>query len=288
MLAQSATISTISGGLTASTVTTGQTQVAFIGFQVSVSGGAPASSLTFTKFDNIGCNFISSLSNIKLYRSTTSNTYGTGTFVPVGTVSTSGNTITINSLVSETIPTGSTYYYFLAADDIYSGATKYDPQIFINTGSFATATNGTTYSAWISNYVGYTFTSPTPPTVTVTAQTGGLAGATLSYGQSAAIFGFSVKVTGTTATLGQFNFNADGNTGTLQTLFGSGVLYSSATNTFNPASPGTPVGTVGFNGNNVTVSSLNEAFTVGQTKYYFLVATQIFSSYSNTDKAGST
>src|SRR5665213_911796 len=120
---QSATFAALTGGLQPSTtpITSGQSQVILIGFSANVTGG----SITFNQF-NIGWTGSTSqthLANGTLYRCPTA-TFNAATSKPVGNVTFSSAAITVNSL-SETI-SGSTNYYFLVADAIYSsGSTDY-------------------------------------------------------------------------------------------------------------------------------------------------------------------
>jgi hypothetical protein len=108
--------------------------------------------------------------------------------------------------------------------------------------------------------------------------TGGLSGTTLTAGTSQApIYGFSVQVSGGSITFTQFNLSFGG---TSEAYFANGTLYKSATNSFNAGSPGTAVGNVVFNGNNVTLNNFTETIS-STTNYYFLVVDMI-----NTGTAG--
>lgn len=115
-------------------------------------------------------------------------------------------------------------------------------------------------------------------TATFATLSGGLSGTTLAAGTSQApIYGFSVQVSGGSITFKQFNLNFGG---TSEAYFANGTLYKSSTNSFNPASPGTPVGNVVFSGNNVTLNNFTEVIS-NTTNYYFLVVDLI-----NTGTAG--
>src|SRR5471030_2997093 len=136
---QTATFAALTGGLQPATtpITSGQSQMVLIGFSANVTGG----SITFTQF-NIGWTPSTSqshLANGTLYRCPAS-TFNAATSTPVGNVTFSGANITVNSL-AETI-SGSTNYYFLVADAVYSsGTTDFNAQIYINTAAFAVDNN---------------------------------------------------------------------------------------------------------------------------------------------------
>ncbi|MDB5090251.1 MAG: hypothetical protein JWR09_4245 [Mucilaginibacter sp.] len=119
--------------------------------------------------------------------------------------------------------------------------------------------------------------------ITLANLTGGLTSSStnLTSGTTNAMFGFSVTASGV-FTISQFNINSSNSA--LSTYFGSAKLYSSTTNDYTTGVL-TQVGTATLNGSYVNVTGLSEAFTTGQTNYYFLVATDIFSTGSSSNVA---
>jgi hypothetical protein len=111
------TIGNLTSGITASPITFGQTGIAVFGFSVTVTGSLTVNQYNLPFSGNVG----NTLSNAKLYRSTTSSTYPTG-FLQVGTGTIDLNTnplpIPLSSAESFPGPT-TTVNYFLVAD--YTG-----------------------------------------------------------------------------------------------------------------------------------------------------------------------
>jgi hypothetical protein len=266
---QTATFAALTGGLQSGAITNGQSQVVLIGFSANVTGG----SITFTQF-NINWTTASTsqshLANGTLYRCPTS-TFNASTSTPVGNVTFSGSNITVNSL-NETI-SGSTNYYFLVADAVYSsGTTDYNGQIYINTATFAVDNNSNSYAAWISDYIGYVFNSGSSPyPVVVANNTTGLTSTatTLTAASSGvALFGFSVTTTANTSFTA---FEINSNLSNLSTYFTTSKfqLWSGTTAGFANASNTGATATV--SGSYV---QFNKSLAVNKTtKYFYLVAT---------------
>lgn len=89
-------------------------------------------------------------------------------------------------------------------------------------------------------------------------------------GTSYAIFGFSIKIDGAPETIGTINIK-DGLNNNLANVFNNGRLYSTSTVGYNASNPGTQVGTVNFGTGVISITGINDSFTPGQTKYYYLV-----------------
>jgi len=272
---QSASFAALTGGLQpASTpITSGQSQVVLIGFSATVSGG----SITFSQF-NIGWTTSSTsqshLANGTLYRCPTT-TFNAATSTPVGNVTFSGSNITVSNL-TETI-SSSTNNYFLVADAVYSNSTTtdYNGQININSGTFATDNHGTSYAAYISDFIGYVFNSGTTPyPLSVSNLTGGLnaTSTTLYSGVSGvAMFGFSItNNSSSTYKISKFQLNS-----TLAALsnYFSGISLYSCTGSSYSTSTRTLVVAGTMSGSYVSFSP-GTAVSIAShaTKYYFLVA----------------
>jgi|GEM_PF-517162 len=108
---------------------------------------------------------------------------------------------------------------------------------------------------------------------TTNLNTGNLTGYVNNY----AVYGFSITVTGTTETIGTVNIK-DALNNNLTNFFTNGRLYRTSTPGYNSSSPGTQVGTVTFGTGLITISGMNESFSVGQQKYYYLVVDCIATS----------
>jgi hypothetical protein len=282
------TMSSQQNGLTASPVYGGQTNVAIFGFGVTVTG---SSNISQFNINSNNAALSTYFGNVRLVSSSTNSYTGTLTTLATGTIN--GGFINFSGLTQSI--TNATKYYFLVVDDIYTGTATSSVAFNFTSGQ---ANNAIVQSSPSSSYnffnvtgSTYALNSPPTPTVAISAQTAGLASTTLAYGQIAGVFGFGVNVTfnpniaSANVTLNKFNISADQNAITLQAMFGAtATLYRGTSNTFNPANPGTAVGTVTLNNNDINVTGLTETFTNAQTQYYFLVVNNIYSSYSTTQK----
>jgi hypothetical protein len=285
----SISMAALTAGLSTTTIYGGQSGVAMFGFSVTVAGNTTISQFNINSSNN---NLSTYFGSGTLYQNST-NTYGTGTAIPVGNVAFNGSYVNVTGLTENINNT--TKYYFLVLNYTYSGNSASNVAFNFTSGQNSNAI--TQSSPSLSSYntfnvAGTNYTLNPPPTASVAfaALTGGLASSTLSYGQTAAVIGFSVKATfnpvisGVTTTLSKFNIATDNNNNALQTLFGTtGTLYRSAGNSYNPASPGIAVGTVALNGNAVTITGLTETFVNDQTNNYFLVVNQSYNSYLAAD-----
>jgi hypothetical protein len=285
----SITMAALTGGLSSSPIYGGQSGVAMFGFSVAVAGNTTISQFNINSNNNSLSTYFASGT---LYENTT-NSYGTGTATPVGTVAFNGSYVNVTGC-SSTI-NNTTKYYFLVLNYTYSGnsASSVAFNFASNQNSNAIIQSSPSVSSYNTfNVTGNNYVLNAPPTasITMSSLTGGLATSNLAYGQTAAVLGFSVKATfspvisGVTTTLSKFNIATDNNTNTLQTLFGTtGTLYRSAGNSYSAANPGTAVGTVTLNGSTVTVTGLTETFANDQTNNYFLVVNQSYNNYATPD-----
>jgi hypothetical protein len=285
----SVSMASLTGGLSATTIYGGQSGVAMFGFSVTVSGNTTISQFNINSSNsNLSTYFASGT----LYQNSTT-TYGTGTATPVGTVTFNGSYVNVTGLTENINNT--TKNYFLVLNYTYSGNSASSVAFNFTNGqnSSAIIQSNPTISAYNTFTVAgsnYTLNPPPTASVAMAALTGGLASSNLSYGQTAAVIGFSVKVnfnpviSGVTTTLSKFNIATDYNTNTLQSMFGiTGTLYRSVGTSFNSSSPGTAVGTVTLNGSTVTISGLSETFVNDQTNNYFLVLNQSYNNYVTAD-----
>lgn len=152
-MAQKPNFGTVSGGL-ASSISIGQNQQAVYGFSVKVNTG----SLVFKQFNlpiNAGTP-ATAYTNAALYRSTSSNSYSSGTVVGIVNLTNSGS-VTITNL-QETITT-TPVYYFLVVDVV--GSSGQNQQFRQNYGDILGYDSGnTTYTAgtnadYNGNYINY-------------------------------------------------------------------------------------------------------------------------------------
>ncbi|MDB5124646.1 MAG: hypothetical protein JWP94_2775, partial [Mucilaginibacter sp.] len=259
---QTPTFAGLTGGL-ATTITSGNTHVAVMGFSVQVAGG----SITFNKF-TFTCSPTTSdafLANGTLYRYTT-NTYGTGTGVAVGNVTFSGANVTIDN-ISETI--NSTNYYFLLADAVNTTA-AYFQLVVTYANTFGTDNHGTTYPANFSYNQGYNYSTGTPYALAVSNQNTLASAATIITPGTTAVKLFAFSVTNKSAasiTLTGFNINS--NLTTVSNVFGTFKIYASATTTFPGAAA---TATASSSGSYITYTGMTQVIAAGATKYFWVVA----------------
>ena len=258
-------------GISASTITLGQTNIVLYGFSIHPLGGAAL--ISGFNIPSVNSNQNSYFTNGSLWVNKTAATFSGATRVVSGLSIPSGGNISITGL-SESVSNNKTYTYFFVADYTLSGPIPGSPIQF----GFTT---GQSPVSVISSNATYTDTALpgqvfNPIAITLANLTGGLAPSTtnLTSGTTNAMFGFSVTVSGA-ITISQFNINSSNST--LSTYFGSAKLYRSTTNNYTTGVL-TQVGTATLNGAYVNVTGLSEAFSTGQTNYYFLVATDIFST----------
>lgn len=272
--------STATNNITASPVRFGQTTIALFGFNVAVTGSATINEFHLTSTNGSSQNYFG---NGKLYRST-SNTFNPASpGQQVGSVSFSNGNVDISSV--NTSFTNQNYYFYLVAD--YNGQNGAVPSTI--QFKFGSGYNGNSIVVTSpSNYNYNSFTAVSGINYTI-ADTGisftdantsgnGITQGSLRYSQTGIVlFGFGMTITGYT-TINEFHLkSSNGNSGN---YFGNGKLYRNTSSTFNPASPGTPIGSVSFNGGQVDITGLNQSYSTltGQTYYYFLVA-----DYNNTN-----
>jgi hypothetical protein len=271
--AQTYTINSITGGLTAGPYSGYQTGLACYGFTVSPSSATTIQGFNIKSGSGTALNTI--IGNAKLYRATTTD-YTTAALVQVGTAVVNSGEVSITGL-SEGFSAGQTKNYFLVVDDIYDGSSNFQPAFIYgqtpaavtsSTGSASTFTSGGSYGTYVNLQAG---TTPV-----ATNLTGGInSSSILTYGQTGlALFGFSLNVTGG-RTFNAFHINS-GNA-LLSSYFSNFKLYHNTTSTYGTGTA-TLVGTATINGSYVDVTGLTEAFTnnAGQTNNYFLVG-----DYSN-------
>jgi sugar lactone lactonase YvrE len=272
---------TAANGITQGTLHPGETDVVLYGFSFNTNSAMTVSGfkLNATYTGGNGAGFY--LTNGKLYKNTTANTFAGATLVTSTGVAFNYNqttpAITITGLSESFTTSASPVYYFIVADIIYSNPTMLAASQTMQF-KFATAQSGSV-SSNTGNYAsnidvnGTTFTVA-PPTVTVSDNnftTSGITNGSLSYGQTdIVLFSFKVVVDG----VYQINtFNSIPCTANVNQYLDYGKLYRSTTQNFSDAQLVT--GTVSFPGSNAQILSADEQFnsyTGVDTYYYFLVA----------------
>ncbi|MDB5132595.1 MAG: hypothetical protein JWR02_2344 [Mucilaginibacter sp.] len=251
---------------TATIITPGTTAIKLFAFSVT---NKSASSITLTGF-NINSNLptvSSDFGTFKIYSSTTTTFPGSATSA---TISTSGSYITYTGL-SQAIAAGATKYYWVVANCLATASTPANPQFSFSYGQSAAAisTASTTYNDFTVSGSTYNINSAT---VTITSQTGGTSGTTITANQTGIVlFGFGMSASSSITVSG---FNINSSSSSLSSYFGSGTLVLSSTATYGGGTL-TTVGSVVFNGSyaNVTLTA-NQTITT-TAKYYFLVANNI-------------
>jgi len=264
--------SPITNGISASTITLGQTNVVLYGFSITSAGGATL--ISQFNIPSVNSNQNSYFTNGSLWVNTTGTTFSGATpVINSGIPIPSGGMISITGL-SQSVTKNKTFTYFFVADYTVAGPIPGSGIQFGFTTAqspLAVISSNATYTP--SPIAGQTF-NPIP--ITLANLTGGLAPSStnLTSGTTNTMFGFSVTASGV-FTISQFNINSSNSS--LSTYFTSAKLYSSTTNDYTTGVL-TQVGTATLNGSYVNITGLSEAFTTGQTNYYFLVATDIFST----------
>ncbi|MDP9048732.1 MAG: hypothetical protein M3N14_11385, partial [Bacteroidota bacterium] len=248
---------------TAAIITPGTAAVKLFAFSVT---NKSASGTTLTGF-NINSNLPSVsavFGTFKIYSGSTTTFPGSAA---TASVSSSGGSITYTG-ISQTIAAGATQYFWVVADCLPGASIPANAQFDFSyaQSSAAITTSGGTYNDFTVS--GNTYNVNTA-VVTITSQTGGVSGGTITANQSGVVlFGFGITASPGISVSG---FNINSSNSNLSSYFSNGKLVVCTTAAYVAANS-TQVGTVVFNGSyaNVTLTA-NQAITT-TAKYYFLIA----------------
>lgn len=250
----------------ATIITPGTNAIKLFAFSVT---NKSAASITLKGF-NINSN-LTTVANVfgtfKIYTSATTTFPGSAA---TATPSASGSYISYTGM-TQAITAGATKYFWVVANCLAGASIPADAQFNFSYGqsSAPISTATTTYNDF--SVSGNTYNINTA-TVTITSQTGGTSGTTITANQTGIVlFGFGISASSSITVSG---FNINSSSSSLSNYFGSGTLILSSTATYGGGTL-TTVGSVVFSGSyaNVTLTA-NQTITVA-AKYYFLVANNI-------------
>jgi streptogramin lyase len=270
---------TTANGITQGTLRPGQTDIVLYGFSFNTNSAMTVSGFklnaTYTGSNGAGLY----LTNGKLYKNTTANTFAGATLVTsTGVAFTYGQgnaAITITGLSESFTTSASPVYYFIVADAIMSSnsvnAASQTMQFKFATAQTASVTSNTgTYASNI-DVNGKTHTIA-PATLTISTNNltaNGITTGPISFGQAdIVLYSFKLVVDGVfylTKLEVQSSISAN-------PYFQNGKIYRSTTQYFSDAT--LIDGTVGFNSTNTAISGMTDSlnsFTGANTYYYFLV-----------------
>jgi len=275
--ARSLAVASITAGLTGTTLTASQNNVALFGASLTSSGSNSFTALTFTTTSTapVGSNIITYFPAVTLYSSSSATFDGTAAPVTGATYSTlSATSLTVTLPTAKTLTNGGVTYYYLVAN--YTEPATTATYKF----SLSTVTGATTTGTPAAGQV-YTLTAPSLAEAQITA---GLAPTTLTASQNAiSVYGISLKATGN-ASFSALNFTTTSTPGVnISTYFPSVQLYSSLSPTFDgtaTAVSGAVYSTLGAT--TLGITGLTETINNGVTKYYYLVVNYVEPSTSGT------
>jgi len=315
------TVGNTNNGITATNISYGQTPIVMFGFSVKVAGASTkVSAISInSSITNGNISGYFSQPNLKLYVSSTNN-YFTGSPQPVNgaTIGYSGGTLnitTMNESFTASAVTGATQtnYYFVVASYDVAGSVP-------GTATFSLSDNNITYTSGATTTstttTGGTVTGSTfnmlAPTMTLTGintigtGTGGngISATSLYYGQTGVVlYGFQLTNSGSPTTVTAVNLSTNNPVAGFFTNF---KVYSSPTSKFDVTTAQLLTTTLSPSSGNsaFNITGFNEGFTLGQTKYYFIMGdyntilntlpqtikfdySDMFMSVSNSNKASS-
>jgi hypothetical protein len=271
------TITSQTGGTSATTITANQTGIVLFGFGISAS-----SSITVSGFNiNSSSSSLSSYFGSGTLVLSSTATYGSGTLTTVGSVVFNGSYANITLTANQTITTIAKYY-FLVANNIGPGPTSSTTVAFnFTSGQSSSAVIQTTPSSSYNTFTitGNTYTLPGPyfsVTGANSTTTNGITSGSLVYGQTnIVLYGFAITAVGGSFTLNTFNNKTSGQE---NSYFSNARLYRSTTSAY-PG--GTPLYTaaaaaasagVWISGGGYFNCNVTETIPAGTTYYYWLVA----------------
>jgi hypothetical protein len=264
------TVTSQQTGVSTTTITANQTDVALFGFGIQSTNAITISEI------NINSNNVNAdeyFGNGKLYYSV-DNSYTAGAETLAGTVVFNGSYANVTLTAQNTFTANQTRYYFLVADNI-GGAASATVAFNFTSGQGAEAiVQSVPFDSSYNTFAvtGNTFNLPSPSIFVTGANTvsNGITQGVLAFGQTnIVLFGFGVEAFGSTQAFTQINIKTSGME---NQYFSNGRLYRSTNNVFPGGSPLYSGAAVSIGGGGYVICTVNETYTPGVTYYYWLVA----------------
>ncbi len=264
------TVTSQQTGVSGSTITPNQTDVALFGFGIQSTNAITISQINI---NSNNANADQYFGNGKLYYST-NNSYTAGAETLAGTVVFNGSYANVTLTAQNTFTANQTRYYFLVADNIGGAASATIAFRFTSGQGQDAIVQSVPFNSSYNTFAvqGNTFNLPSP-NIFVTganAPSNGITQGVLAFGQTnIVLFGFGVEAFGASQTFTQINIKTSG---LENQYFANGRLYRSTTNVFPGGSPLYSGAAVSIGGGGYVVCTVNETFTPGTIYYYWLVA----------------